>query len=487
MQRAAGLVLALLILWPMSAPVLGQSQSDESALELRVKHFTSAINAGDPDRIKQLVDQDLAASLQKLPLAAHIGLQMTMWHMSRGLDLHELQEVGPYEATALFKNRLTGGWNALWFKLESQPPHRIVAIGPRKPNPPESIPRRLSDKQIARELETFMQRLARVDAFSGAVALGKNGAVVFQGAYGQADRDTGVAATPDTKYHLASMSKMFTAVAIGQLVERGQLSFDDSLSKFIPQFPNEEAAKKIQIKHLLSHSAGLGMWWGPRYQESAKDFRSVDEMLAWAAEDEKATQFEPGSQFKYSNTGFVVLGKVIEIVTGQSYYDYVREHIFKPAGMDDTDSFARDAARAKLATGYARTFDEGGAPSFRSNTAMLGARGGPHGGGYSTATNLLKFSDALRSGKLLKRENVAILLSAKPELGATEYGYGFDVDETRGTAGHGGGSHGISNNFEMFLDSGWTAIVLSNYTMPGIEASAPVVQKIQELVGDARP
>jgi CubicO group peptidase (beta-lactamase class C family) len=282
------------------------------------------------------------------------------------------------------------------------------------------------------------------------------------------------------------MSKMFTAVAIGQLVERGQLSFDDPLSKFVPQFPNEEAANKIQIKHLLSHSAGLGMWWGPRYQDSAKNFRTIDEMLAWAAEDEKATQFEPGSQFKYSNTGFVVLGKVIEVVTGQSYHNYVREHIFKPAGMDDTDCCAREIAGAQFATGYARTFDERGTPLYRSNAAMLGTRGGPHGGGYSTAANLLKFSDALRSGKLLKPDTVAVLLSAKPELGATEYGYGFDLSEARGTAGHGGGSQGISNNFEMFLDSGWTAVVLSNYTMPGIEASAPVVQKIRELVRDAR-
>jgi CubicO group peptidase (beta-lactamase class C family) len=109
-------------------------------------------------------------------------------------------------------------------------------------------------------------------------------------------------------------------------------------------------------------------------------------------------------------------------------------------------------------------------------------RGGPAGGGFSTALDLFKFSRALHSGKLLPRDVVGLLTSPKSEFGADRYGFGFDVSPERHSVGHAGGSMGVSNNVEMFLDSGWTAIVLANYTSPSFEVSSPVVKKIRELV-----
>jgi CubicO group peptidase (beta-lactamase class C family) len=231
------------------------------------------------------------------------------------------------------------------------------------------------------------------------------------------------------------------------------------------------------------------MWWGPRYATSVTEFRTVDDLLKWAATDERDVAFEPGTKFQYSNTGYMVLGKVIEVVTGQSYFDYVREHIYRPAGMTNTNSYESEPIAQRLAVGYNKTFDANGKVVFQSNLGNQRGplRGGPAGGSFSTVGDLLNFSQALRSGKVLKPENLRLLVSPKPEFHSESYGYGFDVNEVRHTAGHAGGTVGVSNNFEMFLDSGWTAIVLANYTMFMFEPSSPVVEKMRELVEDSEP
>src|SRR5262249_4825572 len=155
----------------------------------------------------------------------------------------------------------------------------------------------------------------------------------------------------DTKFNLGSMNKMFTAVAIAQLVERGKLSFDDPLSKFLPDFPDKESAEKIKIKQILTHTAGLGGYFSQKFIESSRDrFRTVDDMMKLAKEEK--LQFEPGSKWQYSNTGFLVLGAVVEKVSGQSYYDYVRENIYRPAGMTNSDCYELDRVNTNLAVGY---------------------------------------------------------------------------------------------------------------------------------------
>jgi CubicO group peptidase (beta-lactamase class C family) len=284
----------------------------------------------------------------------------------------------------------------------------------------------------------------------------------------------------DTKFNLGSMNKMFTAVAIAQLVERGKLSFDDPLSKFIPDFPDKGSAEKIKIKHLLTHTAGLGGYFSDRWNNiSRAEFRTVDDMMKMAKEDEKLL-FEPGTRSQYSNTGMLVLGKVIEIVSGQSYFDYVRENIYKPAGMTNTDSYELDKVHRNLAVGYDKKYTDDGT-LFSNNIFMHVMRGGPQGGGYSTVEDLLNFDRALRSNKLVGAEYVKILTTAKPELNSPNYGYGFAINPNRKSFGHSGGFPGISSNLEMFPGSGWTAIVTSNYSRGG----QPVMQKMRNLIGAA--
>jgi CubicO group peptidase (beta-lactamase class C family) len=462
-----------------------QSKAGTDALETRAKEVARAISTGRSEDLTRLVQESFGGNLRNIPMPAHMGMLMSYWDQTRGLTFQQLVNPTDVKALVIFRNHLTEGPTGIFLMIEPDAPHRIVGLWPlnqmRKPMPDEAgriKAAKLSDQQIARELRTFTERLARADVLSGVVALARDGVPIFEAAYGEANKEKHIANRINTKFNLASMGKMLTAIAIAQLVEGGELSYDDPLSKFMTSFPEEQSAKKIRIKHLLSHTSGLPMGNARPPDVSPK---TVDDFLAAVSEPPRL-QFEPGTAFQYSNMGFVVLGKVIEKVSGQSYYEYVRARILEPAGMRDTVFEVRDPSHRDSATGYAKKFDSAGKAHFESDPSPRRGLAGPHGGAYSTIADLQSFDRALRTGKLLAPQTVRLLMTAKPELGAIEYGYGFDINEALGTAGHSGGFHGISNNIDFFTQSGWTAIVLSNYTVTGFEACAPVVVKMRELV-----
>jgi CubicO group peptidase (beta-lactamase class C family) len=274
------------------------------------------------------------------------------------------------------------------------------------------------------------------------------------------------------------MNKMFTAVAIAQLVEDGKLDFDDPLSKFLPEFPDPESAKKIRIEHLLSHTSGLGSYFDDRFAAASRArFRSVDDFMTLAESD--SLRFEPGSAWSYSNTGFLVLGKVIEVVTGEDYHDYVRKHVYEPAGMTTTGEYELDRVNPNLAVGYQKEWDADGTMSYRNNLFQHVIRGGPAGGGYSTVEDLERFAEALAGGRLVSRETFELLTTPKPDLSSPGYGFGFSAEPDSEITGHSGGFAGISSNLDIFTRSGYVAVVMSNYG----GASGPVVEKIRRLLG----
>jgi CubicO group peptidase (beta-lactamase class C family) len=452
--------------------------ASDSPVVRRVTELVRVINLNDRTAARAYVKENYDPQFLQMPMEAHLDFIAQFYDRTRGVEVHSFQNSTPTEATALLRNKLTGGWEALLVRVEAAAPHRIAAIGLRRPQPPVGAQKanKLADAEIVKELDAFVQKLADADVFSGSVLLAKNGQPLYKKAFGLATKDFNVPNRVDTKFNLGSMNKMFTAVAVAQLVEKGTLSFDDPLSKYLPGFPNKESAQKIQIRHLLTHTSGLGSYFNQKFMESSRArFRTVDDMMK-LADDEKLA-FEPGAQWSYSNTGFLVLGAVIEKVSGQSYYEYLREKIYRPAGMSNTDAYELDLVNPNLAVGYQKEFTDNGV-RFRNNIFEHVIRGGPAGGGYSTVEDLLRFDVALRSGKLVGREYTKLLLSPKPELNSPQYGYGFGIDTERQIVGHSGGFLGISSNLDMFLQNGYTAVVMSNYG----GGSQPVAAKIQELV-----
>jgi CubicO group peptidase (beta-lactamase class C family) len=453
--------------------------ADGDGATQRAKEVAALLDSGDVAALKKYVEENFVGRIKTMPTERHVEFLLSMQDANRGLELQSVEKEGTTRANALLKGKLTGRPMTLRVAVEPKPPFRVIELGIRGPGPSdgEQPAVELTDDEIRQQMDALMKKLAEADVFSGAVLLARDGVPIFQGAYGTANKDFSVPNQIDTKFNLGSMNKMITAVAIAQLVERGKLSFDDPLSKFLPEFPDPESAKKIQIKHLLTHTSGLGSYFSKPWQESSRAmYRTVDDMLRRAAQDEKL-MFLPGRRHRYSNTGMLVAGKVVEVASGQDYFEYVRENITSPSGMLNTDCYELDKVNPNLAVGYEKVYSEDGI-SFRNNLFEHVMRGGPMGGGYSTVKDLLRFDMALRSNKLVGAEYVKLLLSGKSELNSPDYGFGFVVNTEQKIAGHSGGFLGISSNLDMFLDTGWTAVVMSNYGRGSIVPE----EKMRELV-----
>lgn len=300
---------------------------------------------------------------------------------------------------------------------------------------------------------------AAKDAFSGVLLVARGDKVLLQRAWGLADRVAGTPVTPDTKFRLGSMGKMFTAVAVLQLTAAGQLSLDGSVGQYLPGYPNAEIAKAT-IRQLLTHAGGTGDIFGPEFDKHRLELKTHDDYVRLYGA--RGPTHPPGKGYDYSNYGYVLLGDIIEHVSGQSYYDYVERHVFAPAGMRDTGSLPEGAEVPGRAHAYTR---RGGKWSDAADT--LPYRGTAAGGGYSTAADLLKFARALRAGKLLP----PALLAEATRKQTPWYGYGFMVGERQGVAGfgHGGGAEGMNGALGIFPAQDAIVVGLANLDPPEVE------------------
>lgn len=365
------------------------------------------------------------------------------------------------------------------------------AIGVAQPSRSASVATsgNLAEDGLNKELSAFLEKAAATDEFSGAVLVAKNGQPIFSKAYGLASKDANSPNSLETKFNLGSMNKMFTAVAVAQLAERGKLSFDDPISKHLPDYPNKAIAGRVTIHQLLTHTSGMGNYQNDKFFAELDHVRTVADLLPLFVDEPLA--FEPGAKWQYSNAGYVVLGAIIEKVSGQDYFTYVKEHIFKPAGMSNTDSYEKTAHVPDLAIGYTRMDSSGqAAPAAprRENTPTRPARGSPAGGGYSTAGDLLKFVTALQDFKLLNKKLTEIVTTGKVEVGGPvgkyAYGFGDKIFNGKHIVGHNGGAPGIAANLDIFPELGYVSIILSNYDPP---AMMPVIMKVRELIPAAPP
>jgi CubicO group peptidase (beta-lactamase class C family) len=343
----------------------------------------------------------------------------------------------------------------------------------------------VDDATLAREIEARAQGLVSADEFSGAVMVARGKDVIFQGAFGLASRSFRAPNRVDTKFNLGSMNKMFTAVAISQLAQKGKLDFGDIVGKHLPRWPNGAVRDQVTIHQLLTHTSGMGSYFNDAYQKAAKEqFRKVRDYRVLYADE--PLQFEPGTKWSYSNSGFMLLGEIVEAASGRDYFEYVREYVTGPLGMQDTDCYEMDRDTENLAIGYTK---EGAHPlpagEKWNNLYLHVVKGGPAGGCFSTVPDLVKFAVGLRDGSLLNEQYTATLTAGKvspdPEKPASRYAYGI-MERTVGAeriVGHGGGFMGINGQLDIYWESGYVVAVLSNYDPP---AAGALAQKIQGLI-----
>lgn len=453
----------------------------------RLTGLLEVINAGDDARMRAFINDTFTPAFRDcMPMKDHLDFFRRVRRASGGLEFYAIRTYAQPrragELVAILRQKLTGGWRGIMMQVESGPPHRIAGLTISPARPPTDLPPapKLMRPELIAELERFIEQLVAADVFSGTVLLAKDGEVWFKGAWGQANKDFDVPNRVDTKFNLGSINKSFTAVAIAQLAEQGELGFADPVSKYLgPDWLPEEVADTITVEHLLTHTAGLGSYFNDTFMAGSRErFRVVDDYKPLV--DAKLA-FEPGTQYAYSNTGFLLLGAVVEKVTGGSYYDYVRQNIYAPAGMTNSDCYDLDRPVPNLAVGYTWAADDVG-EHWETNLFKHVIRGGPAGGGFSTVEDLLRFDQALRANKLVKAETAARMWTPSPQSSGQgqDYGHGFAIRGTPGNrvVGHSGGFAGISARLDMYLDTGYTVVVLSNYD----QAAEVVGDQVAELL-----
>ncbi len=360
-----------------------------------------------------------------------------------------------------------------------------VAAGADIPDQ-ENSPTSAADAELKVKLKAMFNTACAKDEFSGAYLVAKGGKIISEAACGEASKRYHVANTIDTRFNVASVGKMFTAVAIGQLAEAGRLSYADPVSKYLDaSWLSPEVAKKITISQLLSHTSGLGHIFNDRFFNSPYrqliSLRNLDDYKPFTRD--ARLEFAPGSNYLYSNLGTFLIGAIIEKTSGQNYYDYVRQHVFLAAGMNSTDNYVRDEGTENLATGY---LDKQAAEmSRKENTMQIPLRGGPYGVGYSTTHDLLRFAQALQAGKLLKPASRQLFWQDQTAGRADKGSYGYCFELSTGplgkVVGHSGQFPGIYSQLAMYLDAGYTVVVLSNYA-PGKQPLAEQIAAVLESV-----
>ena len=440
--------------------------------------YLKLCNAPSEVALTKFAAEHYAESVLKRQPAEEFGREDTAFcEQAGGLELHQADQAGADEVGALVQSRLTEEWMLLVLKVAAEPPHKVTSFRVMPGEAPESaVPRGMSDAQISAELKKYMDRLAGSDRFSGVVQLAKDGRPIFQQAYGLADKPSQRKTTMDSIYAIGSMGKMFTAAAVAQLVDQGKISFDDPVGKFLPDYPNQDVRGKVTISELLTHTSGLSDFLGRRTPEMKKSgVKRAAEYVALFQND--PLRFEPGKGWGYSNAGFALLGAIIEKVSGQSYFNYIREQIFKPAGMNSSDTNETRRVPPQMVTPY-RQRDRG---KWNEREPAERDIGNPAGGSSSTAPDLLRFAQALQSNKLVSRKAFEQLTSphSKTPWGA-DYGYGFEIRNVNGhhAAGHGGGFPGVSTKLEIYLDQGYTLVVLSNYG----QIAEAVANKVRPII-----
>lgn len=338
-------------------------------------------------------------------------------------------------------------------------------------------PPAMSEAEAITAVEKAATEAASVDRFSGVVLVARNGKTLLHRAWGLASREHAVANRPDTKFNLGSINKLFTKVAVGQLVQAGRLSLDDTVGKHLPDYPNPDA-RKATVRQLLDMRSGIGDFFGNEFEATPKDrFRKNADYLPLFAK--KPLLFAPGTDRRYSNGGYVVLGEIVAKASGRDYYDYVRENVYARARMIDTDSFEADVPVPNLAEGYTRAWDgeERTSGPRRRNFYTRPARGSAAGGGYSTAPDLLGFATALLGDRLLSPPYTEWFVSGvEPVPGAVP------GDRKRGSIGFAGGAPGINALLEIDREAGLVLVVLAHDDPPAATALGKTLLRLLNAI-----
>ncbi|MFC4312377.1 serine hydrolase domain-containing protein [Steroidobacter flavus] len=387
-------------------------------------------------------------------LVPYLDDDLGLREASGGFILLRSEETGPREITAWVRDRNWDRFSQVVLTIGDGRIDDLSFLG--APPPTDFSVRRLSEREALEQLRRKLRAEAAGGRFSGAVLVANGDRILFREAYGTRTVAPVRATTPDTRFCIGSMGKMFIAVAVLQLVQHGRLRLTDTIATLLPAYPDTSLARQVTVEHMLTHSGGTGDFFGADYDAHQAELRTPSDFVRLFGNREPA--FPPGSRWGYSNFGFIVLGAIVEQVSGVPWDAYLDTHVFRIAGMTSTSPLASYANTAEPCTGAAQT-------GLKPLPFYVGL---PAGGGYSTLGDLHLFAAALRETRLLDATHLDLLTRARVAAGSAQWSLGLRVAVRNAAScyGHGGSAPGINADFAAYPDSGYHTIVLSNRGHP---------------------
>ena len=484
------LILSVVTLLISPAGLLAENGFPDSPAGIRAHEMFELLNGTSSTTPKDYVQNEFAPAFRDaFPMDMHLGLFDRVQHDLGELTLVSADEPMANQVDVVVRNSAGDKYLQITISVEPDEPNRIARMGVRPIPPPEGAasqqqPEKQKEKQQLADQEVndldvdalreWIDAKAANDEFSGVVLVARNGEKLFHEAYGQASKRFNVKNTLDTRFNLGSINKAFTSVGIAKLMEDGKITIGDPIGKHLDIFP-ADISEKVTIRHLLCMEAGWGDYWdNESYLVKQKDLRAISDYMAFLKD--VPLDFEPGATNQHCNTCFMVLGAIIEAVTGQDYFDFIRETVYEPAGMSNSDSYDRDNPVRNIAVGYTRQNPHIPESSDErwANTYFLSPKGAADGGGYATAEDMFKFGVALRQHKLLSPRYTHFLLNqfrGSPEEAGESSNQPFRVA---------GGAPGVSTCVNLLMPGGYDIIVLSNYDFP---VAMTVIKEISGMVG----
>jgi CubicO group peptidase (beta-lactamase class C family) len=395
------------------------------------------------------------------------------------LKLHAVLSATTTRAELLAYDGTADLWSKITVNVAETAPFAITAfdLGPGQRPPDVPGPSRLTPEALKAAVAEKLGEAAGADLFSGAALIARVGEPpLLEEAVGLADRKTGVKATPETQFRFGSMGKMFTEIAIFQLEASGKLDLGAPIGRYLKDYPNQAFAGTVTAAELLTHSGGAGDIFGPDFMANRLKLKDLKDYVALYGA--RAPEFPPGARTAYSNYGFILLGRIIEEVSGLSYDDYLEANVFAPAAMRSSGMRPESEVLPRRALAYTSA---GGPLASAADT--LPYRGASAGGGYATVGDMARFANALMAGRLLPKAAYAHLTTGGV---TTADGVFHPFDFTgkdpagRRFLGHGGGAPGMNGELRIYPDQGFIVVVLAN-------RDPPAAQRLAAFIADRLP
>lgn len=434
----------------------------EDRLRAMLMGWLDAFNSSNPADYRAFIASYIPDGLP------YIDDDFSIRDVSGGLQLIRSEVPAPNQIFGIVKDRSWDRFSKVILTAETN--ERLSDISFRGASTPQDFTiARLGEDEALRVLQEKLQTEDKAGRFSGTTIVAKGDRTLFRRAYGMANVAQSAAATPETRFCIGSMGKMFTAVATLQLVQSGRVRLDAALANYLPNYPNAALAKKVTVEQLLTHTGGTGDVFGPSY-DGHSEVSPAKLIQIYGARE---LAFEPGSKWLYSNYGYILLGAIIEQVSGKDYNAYFGEHIFSLAGMPSTSPTAASTGLSAI------PYSGATATGLKPLTPYVGT---PAGGGYSTIGDFLAFARAIQTKRLLDAKHTELLTAAKVDTGNGSYSLGLSIRNRNGELcyGHGGSAPGVSGDLTIYPRSGYITAFLCN-------RGYPLAQNASEYIGFRLP